>query len=273
MSRWITADDQQLPDDMVLTQSVCRGLYEITLHLDPTRPETALKSMPTVTTLRGQAGLVPDTYHDTMQWTSPNTLGLTMPLTGEQTALTTVAIPGTGKRTLSPVCLPYSPEFAPGTPGTSPPEVLANGSTSTSGKTSETKNFRGRGVLGELADATGGVERVQLANTWAALPKRPQQVAIAHWLLIAAIVFLLLEVLERRTGALSMIHRPALRRAAAAKAQDKPVTRQIKAPTVKAKQKQKPAKTAAPPSANEMVMLDALRQARSRADKRTRKNK
>src|SRR5690606_36963712 len=63
---------------------------------------------------------------------------------------------------------------------------------------------RGPQTLQRLARATSGVERIEPASIWADLVRRPRYFDIGHWLLIAAAVILLLEVLERRTGALSM---------------------------------------------------------------------
>src|SRR5205823_7951486 len=82
---------------------------------------------------------------------------------------------------LAPVCLPYSPEYA-ADPG---------------------EGDHGRDALERLARATGGVERVELSGVWHDLPRRPRVFPLAPWLLLAAVVCLLLEVLERRTGLVS----------------------------------------------------------------------
>src|SRR5205085_11548943 len=51
--------------------------------------------------------------------------------------------------------------------------------------------------------ATGGVERVDLARAWKDVPRQPRLIALAPWLLTAALGLLLLEVFERRTGLVS----------------------------------------------------------------------
>jgi hypothetical protein len=55
----------------------------------------------------------------------------------------------------------------------------------------------------QLSKATQGHERINLTGIWNDLPKRTQVVSIGKWLIFIAIVLLLLEVLERRTGLLS----------------------------------------------------------------------
>jgi hypothetical protein len=77
---------------------------------------------------------------------------------------------------LSPVCLPYSPEFNPAQAG------------------------GGLTALERLARASGGKERLELTGIWKELPRVPRRVDVAPWLLLAAVVLFLLEILERRTG-------------------------------------------------------------------------
>ena len=88
--------------------------------------------------------------------------------------------PATGRLSLAPVCLPYSPEFKP---------VEAD-----------------EGVLAmeRLAQATGGSERADVAGIWKDIPRHARLVDLTPWLLCGAILFILLEVLERRTGMVSM---------------------------------------------------------------------
>ena len=55
----------------------------------------------------------------------------------------------------------------------------------------------------KLAKATNGSERINLTEIWNDLPRQSQVISIGHWLLLVAVVLILLEVLERRTGLLS----------------------------------------------------------------------
>jgi hypothetical protein len=140
-----------------------------------------LAGTPTVTTLHGKVGSVPTTHKAVMRWDSPDSLAVDIPLHSDETALATIELPGRGSHTLTPVCLPYSPEFEP------------------------TGAERGAVSLEQLARITGGLQRVDLPGISSQLPRQPRLVPVAHWLLIVAISVLLLEVLERRTGALGML--------------------------------------------------------------------
>ena len=162
-----------------MTHRLDKGVCRVQLHLDPERNAEPFGTLPRVVTLKGPAGAKPSVEEDRMHWLDADTLELEIPLTGTETALSTVDIASLGTTTLSPVCLPYSPEFAP---------VSAE---------------EGKAALDDLAQATGGEERIDLASTWEDLPRQKQAMEIGHFLALAAIVVFLLEILERRTGVLS----------------------------------------------------------------------
>ncbi|MBN1918359.1 MAG: VWA domain-containing protein [Verrucomicrobia bacterium] len=181
MVRWTAGDPHALPGNMLLTQRLRRGVCVIELHLDPEREAEPLTELPVVRTLRGKPGESPAADETvTMQWTTADTLAVEVPLHGGETSLSSVDVPGAGPVAMAPICLPYSPEFQP-------QEIAV-----------------GRITLDRLARATGGQERIDLAGIWAELPKAMRYVEIAHWLIGLALIVLLVEVLERRTGILSM---------------------------------------------------------------------
>jgi hypothetical protein len=179
LAKWTAGPQEELPGGMLLVQEVGDDLCRVALHLDPDRDAQPFDAVPTVSTLRGRPGGTPETHRGRMRWEDPDTLVLDVPLRGEETALSSVRVPGVGRFTLPPVCLPYSAEFKPAEEG------------------------RGRETLERLARATGGVERADLPLIWDALPSRPQRIPLVPWLLTAAVVLFLLEVLERRTGLLA----------------------------------------------------------------------
>jgi hypothetical protein len=116
-----------------------------------------------------------------LQWKTADLLEATIPISGRETVLNTVEVPGQQPVTLAPVCLPYSPEFAPEQPG------------------------RGGATLAELAAITGGKERIEIPQAWADLPSRRHYIETIPWLLVAAVVLFLIEILERRAGWVSRV--------------------------------------------------------------------
>jgi von Willebrand factor type A domain len=179
LARWAAGPSGPLPDNMMTTQEVRKGINYVRLHLDPERKRDLVSTPPRVVTLHGRGGGTVREVSGEMHWAGPDTLEVEIPLRGEETSLTTVEVPGHGAVSLPPVCLPYSPEFQP-----------AGGDS-------------GLAILERLGRATGGRERIDLKGTWEELPRYPRMVEVGKWLLLAAAVVFLLEVLERRTGLLS----------------------------------------------------------------------
>jgi Mg-chelatase subunit ChlD len=179
LARWAAGQSGNLPKNMLVTQEVRNGVGLVQLHLDPERKGEAFTSLPKLTVLAARPGEVPKTEKTTLRWSGPDTLAAEVPLHGTETALATVEVPGSDPVALPPVCLPYSPEYQPA------------------------EADRGLPALERMARATGGKERVDLAGIWKELPRQARLVPVGPWLLALAVVLLLLEVLERRTGLLS----------------------------------------------------------------------
>lgn len=275
MARWTAGESSNL-GDMLVTQEMKNGVSRIRLHLDPARNGEAFTALPQVRTLQGMAGEKAMAQEHRMRWVSADMLELELPLSGQKTLLATVDIPEVGKLTLPPVCLPYSPEFLP----------------------AQMKS--GRSDLERLAQATGGKERLDLSGIWKEMPRHKRLVDISRWLVWLAALLLLLEVLERRTGLLSLKWRgicdtlkqlrrnslePDVKTTPASvtektmrKAKKQSQTPPTKAP-FPASAKQTPATASAAPAAPpastpapaKAGMLDALRQAQLKAKERTRK--
>ncbi len=237
MTTWCAGlKDGSLPGNMLITQELKNGTHVIKLHLDPDRQHDPFQSLPEVTTLTGQPGRKPVKSTLKMHWTSPDILTVEIPLHGQETSLATVLIEKVPPQVLSPVILPYSPEFKP--------QLSAVY----------------RSSIADLAKMTGGVDRVGLAGMWDEMPEKTRMTSIARWLLLAAVIVLLLEVLERRTGLLfkrplSLLKRPekavndipvssSPQTVEAAKASKKKRKRKKAAPADQAKGKEvKPAET------------------------------
>jgi len=240
--RWTAGARSQLPQDMLVTQRVENGVCDISLQLDPERSSTTMTRTPRVTTLAGlPGGGAPAITRAEMTWRSPDELGVEVPLDGSATFLSSVDVPGVGRVTLPPVALPYSPELAPAAPG------------------------EGRAALERIARATGGKERINVADVWRDLPVRRHTIPLRTWLLLAAVLALLAEVMERRMrvfGAWSWT--PEVVRASGARLVER---RPPRAPIPREKPAAEAA--AAPQETVESPLVDALEQAGKRAKRKT----
>jgi Mg-chelatase subunit ChlD len=181
LARWVAGKHQPLPDEMLLTQEIRDGVCFVQLHLDPERKAETLSNLPRVRVLHGLPGAAPAKETVPLQWKSADLLEAAIPVAGRETVLNTVEIPGQQPVTLPPVCLPYSPEFAPDRPG------------------------RGAAALAQIATTTGGRERVEIPKIWGELPVKSRYVELAPWLLVLGTILFLLEILERRTGWVSRL--------------------------------------------------------------------
>jgi Mg-chelatase subunit ChlD len=255
LARWTTGPGHTLSENMLVTQELKGGVNVVQLHLDPDRKGEPFAGVPRVTLLRSRGGSTPVVDKTTLRWTGPDTLAAELPLGGDATALATVEVPGQNPVVLPPVCLPYSPEFAPAT------------------------GDAGLLSLDRMARATGGVERVDLSGIWKDLPKLPRYIPIAPWLLLAAIVVFLLEILERRTGMISR-HGVWMQQAAKetaergrrwTRARPKPVVVDGAAPVVVPTAQASKPPSAPDPATERAGMVDALRQARHRSRGRLEK--
>ena len=176
LARWVAGKHQPLPDDMLLTQEIRDGVCFVQLHLDPERQAEPFSNLPRVKILHGLPGAPPAKADAALQWKNADLLEAAIPIAGRETVLNTVEISGQPPVTLPPVCLPYSPEFAPDQPG------------------------RGAAALAQIATTTGGKAREEIPKIWGDLPIKSRYVELAPWLLVFATILFLLEVLERRTG-------------------------------------------------------------------------
>jgi len=254
LARWTAGDVQALAGDMVLTQEIITGACRIGLYLDPRRTDASLPKVPEVTVLKKAAGGKLATERMQMAWTSADLLEAAIPLAGSETIMASVDVGPSGRVTLPPVCLPYSPEYAPAAADAGP------------------------AALDKRARATGGIERVDLAGIWKDLPKKPRLTPLAPYLLLAAAVLLLGEVLQRCTGLLALRAGPIVAVGRSAVAAARRVAglprRMCAAPPppaeVPAEQAPKPAEPAAP-TPQAPGVLDALSRARSRARDRTKR--
>jgi hypothetical protein len=245
-----------LGKDVVATEELRDGVCRVELHLDPAREATPFARLPELAVLSARPGEMAVSKKMQMNWSSADTLLAEIPVAGSETILTTVSAPGVGQATLAPMCLPYSPEYLPQRAG------------------------KGVAALEQLAKSTGGCQRLNLGDIWRDVPRRPRLISLTPYLLLAAVVVFLLEVVQRRTGLLSIRWKlPTLRWrwkfASARPASISPVETTEKVPAAPAAKKSLPAATKKPPAKTETGnegMLDALSQAQRRARTRTERD-
>ncbi len=175
LARWVAARDRRLPDTLLARQRIDGGRLTVELLLDPERPEASLAGEPVATVLFGRPGTPPRRVDLPMRYTAPDTLAAEVALTGDDVALATLDLGQLGSVTLPPTRLLYSPEYLP-------------------------QQRDGPAVLQTLAETTRGVARADLGAIWDDLTPVPRSSSVAHWLWLAAVMVLLLEVLERRTA-------------------------------------------------------------------------
>jgi Mg-chelatase subunit ChlD len=261
LARWTAGKDQGLGHGVVATEELRNGVCRVELHLDPSRPAAPFVQMPELSTLSARPGESAAAKTTRMSWSSPDSLLAEVPLAGSETILPSVKVPGLGQATLAPMCLPYSPEYVPQKPGA------------------------GAAALERLARATGGFERLNLADVWKEIARKPRSVPLTPYLLLSAVVLFLMEVLQRRTGLLAIRWKrfPRLRMAAAPRAaRGSPPASPEKKPQSSATSSPAPSPAAAikpPPSPPEAAakpadaaIEDALSQARRRAGRRTKRS-
>ena len=245
--RWTAGDSGNLPGEMLLTQKVKNGINVVELHLNPERQGEPFREPPSATVLRGIVGQKPTVDEIELSWTSADTLAVDIPIHGSETVLATVTVPSAGHFSLPPVCLPYSPEF--------------NFATAESGLE----------TMERLAHATDGKTRINLGEIWDDLARQPRLLELKPWLLIAALVILLVEILERRTGLISMRHgrRKAEKKTGRIRRKDRASDQSGVSPPPQESQDE-PEEPREPQTSPERErMLDALSRARKRASGRT----
>jgi len=243
LARWSAGEGGELGGGVVVTQELGPGTLGVRLHLDPERDGDPFLEPPSLTVLRDAPGRPPEPSRLELRWLDPDTLGAEVELAGDEVALPTLEVPGLGTTRLAPARLPYPPEWRPVEPGA------------------------GESLLEELARATGGRRRLAAGDVWSAFPRRPRVVELTPWLLLAAVLLFLAEVLERRTALLSLARFPRRRR------EKRPAPSPAAAESRRPPRRSEDRRPEEPPPASEPGpepggVVDALAEARRRASRR-----
>lgn len=179
LARYAAGTAAGLPQEMMVTQELDRGRLRVRLHLDPERETEPFAVLPRLQVLRGEPGETPERHEVAVVWTDPDTLTAEIELRGEEVAVARLDVEGVGTAELLPVRLPYGPELAP------------------------TAQGAGQLALERLARASGGRQRLDVADVWREFPRRPRRIELTPWLLGLALLVFLAEILERRTALIS----------------------------------------------------------------------
>ncbi len=180
LARWAIGDPQGLGQNILVTQEINKGICQVQIHIDSRLDRLPFSEPPVVNVLRERPGREPAREQLRSTLISADKFAVDIPLSSDKTVLATVDAGATGNVTLPPVCLPYSPEYLP------------------------EDAVGGQETLQRLSRMTGGGRLADLTGIWDSLEGRPVYVDMTPWLAMVAIVLFLLEILERRTGVLSM---------------------------------------------------------------------
>lgn len=249
---WVTADKRQFIDNMPVTQQLVKGRWQATLHLDPEREREMFKENPEITVLRSSGGKAPDRIRLKMNWETADTLSASLQLSGNDAIVALIDAGENRKLKLYPVCLPYSQEFS---------LLDAN---------------EGSDKLKEIAMISNGRELINLNGVWENMPDTVQYQSIAELLLFIALVLFVLEVAERRTAVLTILYERLVRMI-----QRKPTEKQTLQAVMSSAEKgvKLVSRLDEPEKEFEKSIVEpeeegfsqALRKAKTKADKRTQK--
>jgi len=167
-------------ENMVLSYKTLRSVCTIRIHLDPDRSSDPFSKLPFIKTIVSSSDSHPKSIHSVFSWEDADTLSASLNMKSNHTYLTTV-FAGNGKQTLPPICLPFSQEF-------------------------NIDHDSGELALKNIASATGGRAIADFSDVWKNMPEKRRTYSIAKWLILVAVIFFFLEILERRTLALSSLN-------------------------------------------------------------------
>ncbi len=173
LTRWAAGHQGLLNENMALEQTLEKGYQKISLYVSPEFSQFTEK--PKVLSLAGANTDIPKVSELEMDWVEPDKLEVMIPINPDETVLTTIDIPKMDQFTLSPVCLPNSPEY-------------------------QMNTRDGKSELKKLATLSSGSELLNISTIGETLPPKVTWNDMTPWLLgVAAILFVMM-IFVRRTG-------------------------------------------------------------------------
>ncbi len=194
LARSILQPDEE-SRDVVAIQRIEGSVARVELYTDPDRP---LDTNPFARVVREASANQPiRTESFAFRSSGTDRLVAEIPLRAGEVIAPTVDLGGGDTIALSPMILPYEAEHRPASPE------------------------QGLRLLRDIADASGGEARTDLAQIWQQLPVTKRYQSIAPWLFALGAMLLFFEVLERRTLVFSQMRASQRAKAVVEKAQAK----------------------------------------------------
>ena len=159
---------------MIVTRPVDGGL-EISAYADSGDKTVVAGEGLALKVMRSRQGKGTTVDEARLTWKAADVQSAVIPVSGSETVLPVIVLPDGGTRPLPPYRLPYSAEF-------------------------RTDDGEGADLLAKIASLTGGARVADVASAWERMGYGRSRVEWAPWLYVAAAVFFLLVVFERRTG-------------------------------------------------------------------------
>ena len=175
LARYVAGQDNATAAGfMVVTRPVDGGL-EISAYADSSDKSTLAGEGLALKVMRSRPGMGTSVDETRLSWKAADLQSAVVPVSGSETVLPVIVLPDGGTRPLPPYRLPYSAEFRP-------------------------DNGEGAELLAKIASLTGGARVADVASAWDRMGYGKSRVEWAPWLYVAAALFFLLVVVERRTG-------------------------------------------------------------------------
>ena len=175
LARYVAGSDNATAAGfMIVTRPVDGGL-EISAYADSGDKTVLAEEGLALKVMRSRHGTGTIVDETRLSWKAADVQSAVIPVSGSETVLPVIVLPDGGTRPLPPYRLPYSAEFRP-------------------------DNGEGAELLAKIASLTGGARVADVASAWDRMGYGRSRVEWAPWFYVAAAVFFLLVVVERRTG-------------------------------------------------------------------------
>jgi hypothetical protein len=175
LARYVAGPDNATAAGFMIVTRPVEGGLEISAYADSGDKTVLAGEGLALKVMRSSPGKGTSVEKTQLSWKAADLQSAVIPVSGSETLLPVIVLPEGGTRPLPPYRLPYSAEFRP-------------------------DNGEGAELLAKIASLTGGARVADVASAWDRMGYGRSRVEWAPWLSVAAAVFFLLVVVERRTG-------------------------------------------------------------------------